>query len=161
MIREAEPKDIPALQNLLHQVLNVHHKARPDLFKANASKYTDAQLEEILREPERVIFVYEDEKGKIAGYAFGIFQQHLHDNILTDIKTLYIDDICIDEACRGQHIGSQLYAFMKKFARQNGCYNLTLNVWYDNSGAVKFYEAMGLHPQKIGMEAFLGDQEEE
>lgn len=161
MIRKATSKDIPALQDLLHQVLNVHHEARPDLFKANASKYTNAQLEEILADSERPVFVLENEQGKIDGYAFGIFIQHLNDNILTDIKTLYIDDICVNETCRGKHVGAQLYDFMKQYARENGCYNLTLNVWYDNESARKFYERMGLHPQKIGMEVLLEEPEAE
>jgi ribosomal protein S18 acetylase RimI-like enzyme len=75
--------------------------------------------------------------------------------VLTDIKTLYIDDLCIDENVRGQHIGKSIYEFVKSFAKENGCYNLTLNVWACNEGAMRFYEAVGLKPQKIGMETIL------
>ena len=89
------------------------------------------------------------------GYAFCIFQQHLNNNILTDIKTLYIDDLCVDETIRGQHIGSSLYQAVLAFAREQGCYNVTLNVWSCNTSAIKFYEAMGLKPQKVGMEVIL------
>ena len=82
-------------------------------------------------------------------------KQLLNDHILTDVKTLYIDDICIDENCRGKHIGSQIFEYVKNYAKNIGCYNVTLNVWSCNSGAMKFYEKCGLVPQKTGMEMIL------
>lgn len=79
----------------------------------------------------------------------------MNDNNLTDIKTLYIDDLCVDENVRGRHIGTALYEYVLSYAKQNGFYNVTLNVWADNPGAVKFYEKIGLRVQKIGMEKIL------
>ena len=154
-IRRAVNTDIPGLDRLLEQVLTVHHNGRPDLFKANAKKYTDEQLREILADDSRPVFVAVDESEKVLGYAFCVFQQHLHDNILTDIKTLYIDDLCVDETIRGQHIGSKLYSYVVNFARESGCYNLTLNVWACNESARRFYEKCGLTPYKYGMETIL------
>ena len=154
-IRKATPGDIPSLLRLLSQVLDVHHKGRPDLFKGGAVKYTSEELESLLADPMRPVFVSENEDGYITGYCFGIFQQHLDNNILTDIKTLYIDDLCIDETCRGQHIGTALYNYMKGFAKAEGCYNVTLNVWALNEGAIDFYKALGMKTQKIGMEEIL------
>lgn len=154
-IRRAQEKDMKDLDRLLFQVNMVHHKGRPDLFKAGQRKYTDDQLLEIIQDDKRPVFVAENEEGNVVGYAFCIFQQRLNDNILTDIKSLYIDDLCVDEACRGQHVGSTLYEYVKDFAREQGCYNLTLNVWALNEGARRFYEKCGLRPQKIGMETIL------
>lgn len=154
-IRKATHSDIPSLLRLLSQVLDVHHKGRPDLFKGGAVKYTAEELESLLADPMRPVFVSENEDGYITGYCFGIFQQHLDNNILTDIKTLYIDDLCIDETCRGQHIGTALYNYMKDFAKAEGCYNVTLNVWALNEGAIDFYKALGMKTQKIGMEEIL------
>lgn len=155
MIRKAELKDMKRIDDLLSQVLNVHHTARPDLFKANARKYNDEELTAILRDETRPIFVYEDENGMVQGYAFCIFQQHLDNNILTYIKTLYIDDLCVDETCRHQRIGHKLYDYVCDFAQKMGCYNVTLNVWADNISALKFYQSLDLHPQKVGMEKIL------
>nr|MCR4790816.1 GNAT family N-acetyltransferase [Treponemataceae bacterium] len=67
----------------------------------------------------------------------------------------YIDDLCVDENIRGQHIGKSLYDYVLQFAKEEGCYNLTLNVWTLNPNAMKFYEKCGLLPQKIGMEKIL------
>lgn len=154
-IRRAEERDMGGINKLLCQVLMVHHNGRPDLFKANVKKYTDAELLELLKDDNRPIFVSVDGQETVLGYAFCVFQQHIDDNILTDIKTLYIDDLCVDETRRGQHIGKGLYEFVLDFAQANGCYNVTLNVWSCNLNAMKFYEACGLVPQKIGMEKLL------
>lgn len=148
-VRMAEEKDIERMHELLTQVNLVHHKGRPDLFKCGR-KYTDEQLREILRDKKRPIFAAVDENDCLLGYVFCIFQQHLNDNILTDIKTLYIDDLCVDETKRGLHIGSTLYNAVLDFAREQGCYNVTLNVWSCNESAMKFYENCGLRPQKVG-----------
>ena len=144
-----------SIDRLLCQVLEVHHSGRPDLFKGNTKKYTDAQLGEILRDDSRPVFVAEDENGTVQGYAFCAFQCHEGDNILTDIKTLYIDDICVLESCRGQHLGRKMYDYVVDYAREKGFYNITLNVWSLNESAMKFYEACGLKPQKVGMEMLL------
>ncbi|MBE5952047.1 MAG: GNAT family N-acetyltransferase [Lachnospiraceae bacterium] len=154
-IRRAEKKDMAGINRLLRQVLMVHHNGRPDLFKANAKKYTDAQLEELISDDSKPIFVAVDEKEEVLGYAFCVMQQHVDNEILTDIRTLYIDDLCVDEALRGRHIGKQLYEYVVAYAREQKFYNVTLNVWTLNEGAMKFYEACGLVPQKIGMEKIL------
>lgn len=154
-IRRAEEKDMNGINKLLCQVLMVHHNGRPDLFKGNVKKYTDKELLEIIKNDTKPIFVGVDDNDTVLGYAFCVFQQHIKDNILTDIKTLYIDDLCVDEDSRGQHIGRQLYEYVLAFAKKSGCYNVTLNVWSCNENAMKFYEKCGLVPQKIGMEKIL------
>lgn len=154
IIRRAETKDKARLGELLSQVLLVHHNARPDLFKSGAKKYTDAELDAILADDTRPIFVAESD-GEVLGYAFCIFIQHKDNNILTDVKTLYIDDLCVDENIRGKGIGKALYNFVVEYAKKCGCYNVTLNVWADNKHALAFYESIGLHKQKIGMELIL------
>ena len=120
-----------------------------------AKKYTDEELKAIIHDDSRPIFTAVDESGTVLGYAFCIFQQHIDDIILTDIKTLYIDDLCVDEEIRGKHIGKQLYERVLSFAKEQGCYNVTLNVWSCNESAMKFYQACGLVPQKVGMEKIL------
>lgn len=155
-IRRAEEQDIPGIDSLLEQVCMVHHIGRPDLFQGDHNrKYTDAQLKELLKNEQRPIFVAVDESRNVLGYAFCILQQHPNDNVLTDIKTLYIDDLCVDEKSRRQHVGKSLYEFVLEFARKLGCYNVTLNAWSCNPSAIRFYESCGMKPQKIGMETIL------
>ena len=154
MIRRAKEKDIEKIGELLMQVCLVHHNGRPDIFKVGR-KYSPEELLGIINDEERPILVYTDENDEVMGYCFCIFQQYKDNSVLTDIKTLYIDDLCVDEAQRGRRIGKELYEAALALAKESGCYNLTLNVWSCNPSAMKFYEAQGLLPQKICMEKIL------
>ena len=154
MIRKAINKDIPKISDLLSQVCLVHHNGRPDIFGVGR-KYNETELSEMLKDELRPILVSVDSNDEVLGYCFCIFQQHINHSVLTDIKTLYIDDLCVDETLRGKHIGKELYEAAVELAKNSGCYNLTLNVWSCNTSAMKFYEAQGLVPQKICMEKIL------
>lgn len=154
MIRNAVEKDIPKIEDLLLQVCLVHHEGRPDIFKVGR-KYSEDELKEMLKDEKSPVLVYTDGSDSVLGYCFCVFQQHENNSVLTDIKTLYIDDLCVDEALRGKHIGKALYDAAVLLAKENGCHNLTLNVWSCNSSALKFYEAQGLIPQKIVMEVII------
>lgn len=154
-VRKATEKDIPKILELLVQVDMVHHLGRPDIFKGPATKYDAEELKVILQDDKTPVFVCVDENDVPLGHAFCVHKQELGSSVLTDIKTLYIDDICVDSAARGKHVGKTLYDHVIAYAREQGCYNVTLNVWTCNPGAMKFYEAMGLVPQKIGMEKVL------
>ena len=153
MIRKAEKKDIQGLINLLYQVDAVHNGIRPDLFKGNTSKYTEQELEELINDDCKPIFVYDD--GKILGHAFCQINEVKNHRLLQDAKTLYIDDICVDEHSRGRHIGKALYEYVYNYAKSIGCHNITLNVWEGNDSAYNFYKQMGMHIQKTGMETIL------
>lgn len=154
-VRTAEEKDIPIIMELLIQVDMVHHNARPDIFKGPVTKYNERELYEIIKNDETPVFVCVDKNDKPIAHAFCINKIVKDDNLLSDIKTLYIDDICVDEKSRGNHIGKTIYDYVINYAKQNGFYNVTLNVWSCNKSAIKFYESMGMIPQKIGMEIIL------
>lgn len=154
-IRRAQTGDIPRLGELLVQVCRVHSQGRPDLFRADGRKYSDQQLRALLEDPDRPVLVAVDEADRVLGYAFCVYQRRRGEGALQDMTTLYLDDLCVDEACRGRHVGRALYQAAVELARSAGCYNLTLNVWACNDSARRFYERCGLHVQKIGMETIL------
>lgn len=153
MVRKASKNDITRIIELLHQVDMVHHVIRPDLFKPNTTKYNEKQLEALLSDDDKPVFVYDD--GKIWGHAFCLITEVKNDKLLQDIKTMYIDDICVDETARGKHIGKALYEHVNSYARSIGCQSITLNVWEGNTPALSFYRNMGMHVQKTTMETFL------
>ena len=154
-VRTAKSEDIPEILKLLVQVDMVHHNGRPDIFKGPTTKYNAEQLEEILLNKETPVFVCVNDEGKVTGHAFCIYKQEKGDRVLTDIKTLYIDDICVDESCRRQGVGEALYNYVLEYAKEHDFYNITLNVWNCNPGAMKFYEKMGLKPLKVCMETII------
>ena len=153
MVRKACKKDIGRIMELLHQVDMVHHELRPDLFKPYTTKYDEQELEAVLNDENCPIFVYDD--GQVLGHAFCQISEARGHRLLVDAKTLYIDDICVDETARGKHVGKALYEYVRDYARAIGCYNITLNVWEGNDAAQHFYRSMGMQVQKTGMETIL------
>ena len=153
-IRPACPADAGDILSLLRQVNNVHEKNRPDLFIKDKTKYTADELAALLADDTRPIFVAEQD-GRVCGYAFCVLQSHAGCNNLHDGVTLYLDDLCVDEAVRGTGIGKALFSHVRDYARDRGVYNLTLNVWDKNDAAMAFYNACGFHIQKYGMEMIL------
>ena len=155
MIRKAIKKDIQRIMELLHQVNMVHHIIRPDLFKPHTTKYNEDELAALLQDGGRPIFVFDD--GEVRGYAFCQITEVKDNLLLHDKKTLYIDDICVDEQERGKHVGRTLYEYVRDYAKSIGCNNITLNVWEGNDAALNFYRSMGMRVQKTTMEAVLSE----
>ncbi|MBO5852611.1 MAG: GNAT family N-acetyltransferase [Clostridia bacterium] len=155
MIRKANANDIDGLIKLLYQVHAVHSKGRPDIFKIGGIKYQKKEIEDILENPDTPVFVYLNDENNILGYAFCEIKITKESASLQGRKTLYIEDLCVDENARGQHIGSLLFEYVRNFAKEGKCDSITLNVWELNDGARKFYEKCGLKPLKTVMEQIL------
>ena len=153
-IQKANKTHIPGLIRLLYQVGGVHHDIRPDIFRAGAIKYTETDLEILLKDENRPVFVaMEDEN--VLGYCFCVIEDCRGTTVLTDRVEIYIDDLCVEESCRGQGIAKALYRHVCGWAKEMGCAFVTLNVWCGNDNAMKFYEKMGMTPRKIFMESKL------
>ncbi len=155
-IRPAQTQDIPAIQALLAQILQIHHDIRPDIFQERGGKYTSESLQTLFADPHQPVFVYTDAEDKILGHLFLQIKQE-HNPVKLPIKSLYIDDLCVSEEARGLGIGRKLYEYAKTLAKLQGCYNLTLNVWNANQAAVAFYDNLGFKPQQTQLEQILGD----
>lgn len=153
-IRRAEDRDLEAVLRLLSQVLEVHAVIRPDLFVSGTRKYTEEELKAIFRDDRRPVFVAEAD-GAVLGYCFCIVEETKDSHTLRESRSLYIDDLCVDEKSRGQHVGRALFDYAADFARHIGCYDITLNVWEGNDAARKFYERMGCTPRKTYMEKLV------
>lgn len=153
-IVRAENRHIPGLIRLLYQVGGVHHHIRPDLFRSGAIKYTEKDLEILLADENCPVFVAE-EAGEVLGYCFCQIREYRDSTVLTDRKEIYIDDLCVEEACRGRGIARALYGYVTDWAKDIGCGYVTLNVWQGNDSARKFYEKMGMHTRSTTMETKL------
>ena len=153
-IRRAIISDIPGLNELLHQVHKVHADKRPDLFKEGKKKYNEEELEKIIVNDSEPIFVAVNENENLLGHVFCIFKEDRSES-LTDIVTLFVDDLCVSKKARGKGIGRKLYEYVLDFAAKRGCYNVTLDAWSCNEQAVRFYEKCGMQVQKVVMEKIL------
>ena len=154
LIGLAKERHIPGMIRLLRQVGQVHHLGRPDLFRDGAQKYNEADLQALLQDKDRPIFIAEED-GQVLGYGFCILEKTRSNPVLMDHFTCYIDDLCVDETLRGRGVGKAIYREIVAFARELGCDSITLNVWSFNENAQKFYESLGLKPRKTVMEMAL------
>ena len=157
MIRKAEERDIPRIIELLGQVLQIHADIRPDIFIPGTTKYTVDELKELLKNKENPIYVAVNKADVCVGYAFCQLREQPFSNNMVPFKSLFIDDLCVDQQERGQHIGESLFNYVKNEAKRLGCYEVTLNVWAGNTSAEKFYEKMGMKTKERRMEYILSD----
>lgn len=147
-IRFACDRDVPGMIALLQQVGDVHHRIRPDIFRAGAQKYDENALLAILADETKPIFVAIDGEA-VAGYCFCVLKDYRGSGVQTDRVEVYIDDLCVDETRRGGGIATALYRHVTDYAKGLGCAFVSLNVWCGNDGAMAFYERMGLRPRSI------------
>lgn len=154
-IRKAQEKDVPRIMELLGQVLQIHAEIRPDIFIPNTTKYTESELAALLKNEKKPIYVAVNAQDVCMGYAFCQVKEQPFSNNMVQFQSLFIDDLCVDQHTRGQHIGENLFEYVKQEAKNMGCYEVTLNVWAGNTSAEKFYEKMGMRTKERQMEYIL------
>ena len=154
-IRRAKEQDIPKLIVLLQQVLELHATIRPDIFISGTTKYTKEELEVKILDENAPIYVAVDEADEVMGYAFCVLRQPPASNNVVPFTSIYIDDLCVDEKYRGQHVGAALFEHVKAEAKRLGCYEIVLAVWDGNDKAEAFYEHIGMRTKEKIMEYIL------
>ena len=154
-IRRASEKDIDSLIKLLQEVLEIHANIRPDIFISGTTKYTRDELLQKIANDEEPIYVAVNENDDVMGYAFCALRNQPFSTNMVPFKSLYIDDLCVDSNYRGQHIGEQLFEYVKAEAKRLGCYEITLAVWAGNDGAERFYDRIGFKTKERIMEYIL------
>lgn len=155
LVRKAVREDIPAILRLLSQVLEVHAAIRPDLFVSGTVKYNADELAVIIDDEKTPVFVAQGDNGDILGHAFVVMSVNTSQNMPIGMKSMYIDDICVDENARRMNVGTALYQHCIAYAKQAGCHDVSLNVWEGNESADKFYRSIGLKPRKTTLECIL------
>ena len=151
-IRRAIIDDIDRLLALLSQVLEVHAELRPDLFVSGTTKYSREDLKEMLKDENNPIYVATI-NDYVVGYA--MCEIRIPTSNMYPNKIFHLDDLCVDEKYRHQGIGEALYKMVVNEAKEQDCYEVTLNAWPGNEAAIKFYEKMGMKTRSIIMEDII------
>ena len=157
-IRRASETDIPRVLSLLSQVLEIHARIRPDVFRHGTTKYSRPELLQIFQNDRTPVYVSVDEADAVLAYAFCVLRDTPTKDIFVPSRSLFVDDLCVDASLRGQGIGRELFDFLKTEAKRLGCSSLTLNVWEGNDPARVFYEKMGMRPRETQMELDLSSR---
>ena len=84
-------------------MLQIHAEIRPDVFVPGTTKYTVRELAELLKQEDRPIYVAVNEGDVCMGYAFCQMQEQPFSTNMVPFKSLFIDDLCVDQQARGHH----------------------------------------------------------
>jgi GNAT superfamily N-acetyltransferase len=137
-------KDLEAVNKLLHQTSLLHSEGVPEFFANHEMLLTEEAFAKHLAEENTVLLCAEDENGMVCGIC------HMSLNTrsgFVDLKNAHIENIVVDENCRGQGIGHALMAEAEKRAKEWGAVHLNLLCWDFNDGAYRLYESLGMRPK--------------
>ncbi len=154
-IRKAEKKDAAKLCELLLGIAQLHHEGRPDIYGPGGAKYKVNDIEQKTENKDEIILVAVNENDEVLGYTMSKIIDVEAQGILLAHRKMYIDDVCVDPACRKMGIGKLLMAATKEQAKNLGCHLAELNVWAFNENAVEFYKSCGMQVQRMYMEYLL------
>ena len=68
---------------------------------------------------------------------------------------MVVDEICVEELCRGSGIGKQMMTEARALARAFGCTDMQLGVYPQNDDAVAFYQKCGFTIRSIEMQKII------
>ena len=151
MIRIANINDCERLTELFMQLHRHHVEIKSETFRMPGREWFSGRISEILKDGGQTVLIHEG-GGEINGYAVvKIMDVNTEEKIPR--RMCYIDCFAVAEKCRRTGIGTELFNAVKAFGKERGCTSVQLGVTACNTGAVAFYEKMGLIPRTIQMEA--------
>lgn len=153
MIRRAEIRDVELLKPIMLEADRLHSQGRPDLFNPVIDRDSE-EIISLIKGEEKEIYVYEENE-TVVGYVIFEIQIILKSQQLKGEERIYISNLCVDENCRHRGIATKLFNYVVDLAKNNGCYNVVLCCWDFNDGARKFYEKLGMKPQRTIMELIV------
>lgn len=150
-IRNMTLNDYDEVDRLMAQVHQLHVNGRPDLYIDVEHIYSFEQFKEMV-ENEDMITILVEEDDKVIGICMVSMRAK---TCMVKRRTAYMEDLCVDESYRGKGIGKKLFLYAKELAEKMGAERLDLMVWDFNEDARKFYESMGMKPQRYIYETML------
>ena len=153
-VRLAKEYELERVNELRRQVNDLHVKGRPDIFKPGFSQELADHICTIRNDPDQEIVVCERD-GAICGFAV---LHHIHKPetpFMFERDFLDIDEFCVDEAYRRKGVATEMIAFIREKAKENGFDRIELNMWEFNQDALAFYESVGFTTYRRYMEMNL------
>lgn len=148
MLELAQSADREAVERMARQVHAMHVAWRPDLFEIPEALYPEERFQAAVAERELYVAKF---GGTLVGYVL-VRIRNVEAPGLVKRRVMLLDEICVEESCRGQGIGTQMMADVRALARAFGCTDLQLGVYPQNDGAVAFYQKCGFTIRSIDMQ---------
>jgi len=148
MLELARPGDREAVNVLAKQIHEMHVSWRPDIYEMVPELYPEERFLDAVK--QRQLYVARV-GGVVAGYALLKIRQYDWSGVVRR-KVMVIDELCVDELCRGQGIGTEIMAEIRVLAKAFRCTDLQLGVYPQNDDAVGFYQKCGFTIRSIDMQ---------
>ncbi|MCF0147627.1 MAG: GNAT family N-acetyltransferase [Clostridium sp.] len=134
-IRETNEEDCSFILSLIKEI--AEYEKMSDQVVA-----TEESLRESIFKNKRAEAVIIEQDGKAVGYALYFY------NFSTFIgkSGLYLEDIFIKKEVRGKGIGKEVFKFLVKKAKEEGCKRMEWSCLNWNEPSIKFYKSLGATP---------------
>lgn len=155
-IREAKIEDLEQIISIQEQISRIHYENRPDIFKYKSKIEIENVTIDTINDKDKKCIIATDDTLKIYGLLIckiKYIKEHIN---LKDARTLWIEDIGVDEKYRKKGIGKQLLKEAEKIAKKLKCKRIELNCWNFNKDAINFYKSIGMNTQRKIMEKEIG-----
>ena len=149
MLELAQNADRCAVNDLARQIHAMHVAWRPDIYEMVDELYSFDRFADAIR--SRSLYV-----AKIGGLVVGYVTVKIRDYNWPGVvrrKVMLIDELCVEESCRNQGIGTQIVTDARALAKAFGCTDLQLGVYPQNDAAVAFYQKCGFTIRSIDMQS--------
>ena len=148
MLELAVLSDRDAVEALARQVHALHVAWRPDIYEMPPEIFHEQRYLAHIR--ARELYVAR-EKGAVVGYVLLKTRAYDWPGVVRR-RVMVIDEICVQEQCRGRGIGRQMMLEVRALAKAFGCTDMQLGVYPQNDGAVAFYQKCGFTIRSIDMQ---------
>lgn len=153
-VRLARDDELDRINELRKQVNELHAAGKPEIFRPDFTPEMRDFIHVIRDDPDKDIAVAERE-GQICAFAVLHHIRRPENMVKREQEYLDIDEFGVDEACRRQGVGTELMAYIRRFAAEKGLRRIELNMWEFNQSALAFYEELGFTTFRRYMELYL------
>lgn len=152
MLELAQRGDLEAVRRLKNQVHALHVSMRPDIYRMEEELMGQETFFDEIR--NRLIYVAKP-GGVVTGYVRILIREKKGPG-LTPCRILSLEEICVEEALRGQGIGREMMTDLRALAKAFGCRQILIGgVYPENDGAIAFYQKCGFQIRNINMDMKL------
>ena len=158
-LRRAVKRDLPEIARMMNELGAYHMALKPELCRAEMRpRPARALYKHLLKPKDRRVYLAVDAEGRARGFLHLLLSRREGNPVLPDCRTVFIEDIYVEERLRGKGIGRLLMQKAREEAKAYGAEALELNVWEYNEDARGFYEREGFGTWQRRIRAACGEQ---
>lgn len=150
VIRDAVIEDFESYIKLYESLTEYHIQNRTDILKS-VPKFTKNDFKKFTKSKNVFITVIEKNQ-KIIGFSKWQIKKVRNNTHLQDRVIAFVDEFFIDSSFRRNGYGKKLWNAIVDAALKKGAQYVELYVWEFNENAQRFYENLGMTPQRTVME---------